>query len=93
MQLDNHNDSNGAASKKVTAVAHANIALIKYWGKRSTELNLPAVGSISLTLDALKTETSVLFDEGLKVDRFKLNNRNISGGGLTACLRVFRPSV
>lgn len=45
----------------VTAVAHANIALIKYWGKRSVEKNLPAVGSLSVTLDALKTETTVQF--------------------------------
>lgn len=44
------------------AVAHSNIALVKYWGKRtgvSAELNLPAVGSISLTLDALRTETTL----------------------------------
>jgi diphosphomevalonate decarboxylase len=45
--------------KPVSAVAHANIALIKYWGKRSVERNLPAVGSVSLTLDALQTRTSV----------------------------------
>ena len=36
-----------------TARAHSNIALIKYWGKRDAALNLPAVGSISITLDAL----------------------------------------
>ena len=39
----------------VTAYAHTNIALVKYWGKRPgavAGLNLPAVGSISLTLDA-----------------------------------------
>lgn len=39
------------------ARAHSNIALIKYWGKRDSALNLPAVGSISITLDALYTET------------------------------------
>jgi len=44
------------------AIAHSNIALCKYWGKRpgtSPELNLPAVGSLSLTLDALWTETEI----------------------------------
>jgi diphosphomevalonate decarboxylase len=35
-------------SKTAKAVACANIALIKYWGKRDIALNLPAVGSISL---------------------------------------------
>ncbi|MEO1172142.1 MAG: diphosphomevalonate decarboxylase [Myxococcota bacterium] len=43
----------------VTAIAHSNIALSKYWGKRQLALNLPAVGSISLTLSDLYTETSV----------------------------------
>ncbi|GAB3029410.1 diphosphomevalonate decarboxylase [Parafrigoribacterium mesophilum] len=43
------------------ARAHSNIALIKYWGKRDTALNLPAVGSISVTLDALRTQTAVAF--------------------------------
>ncbi len=42
------------------ATAHSNIALCKYWGKRGEPaLNLPAVGSLSLTLDALWTETAV----------------------------------
>ncbi|TAM04459.1 MAG: diphosphomevalonate decarboxylase, partial [Rhodanobacter sp.] len=29
------------------AQAQPNIALIKYWGKRDTKLNLPATGSLS----------------------------------------------
>ena len=33
---------------KATAVAHANIALVKYWGKRDAALNLPSTGSLSL---------------------------------------------
>ncbi|PKQ14406.1 MAG: diphosphomevalonate decarboxylase, partial [Actinobacteria bacterium HGW-Actinobacteria-8] len=36
--------------KTARARAHANIALIKYWGKRPGSLNLPAVGSLSITL-------------------------------------------
>lgn len=56
-----------------TAIAHANIALVKYWGKRNAELNLPAVGSISLTLDALWTRTEVRFDPGLGQDRLILD--------------------
>jgi len=42
-----------------TAVAHPNIALIKYWGKRDIPLNLPAVPSLSLTLDGFETRTKV----------------------------------
>lgn len=42
-----------------TATARANLALVKYWGKRDATLNLPAAGSLSLTLDRLRTRTSV----------------------------------
>lgn len=69
-------DSN---THSAVAVAHANIALIKYWGKRSVSQNLPAVGSISMTLDALKTETKVQFDTSLPNDSFTLNGEIISG--------------
>lgn len=60
---------------KARARAHANIALIKYWGKKDARLNIPAVGSISLTLDALWTETEVAFLENLQEDELMLNNR------------------
>jgi len=45
----------------VTARAGTNIALVKYWGKRDAALNLPATGSLSLTLAGLGTETRVRF--------------------------------
>jgi diphosphomevalonate decarboxylase len=50
-----------------TARAGTNIALVKYWGKRDKVLNLPATGSLSLTLGELGTETRVRFaaDAGL----------------------------
>ena len=43
----------------VTARAGVNIALVKYWGKRDPQENLPAVGSISMTLRDLFTQTSI----------------------------------
>jgi diphosphomevalonate decarboxylase len=46
---------------EVTARANANVALVKYWGKRDARLNLPATGSLSLTLDELGVEASVAF--------------------------------
>ncbi len=60
---------------RAKARAHSNIALIKYWGKRDTRLNIPAVGSISMTLDALWTETEIIFDPDLKEDELILDNR------------------
>lgn len=56
-----------------TARACANIALVKYWGKRDARLNLPAAGSLSLTLDALVTTTQVSFDPGLAEDELVLD--------------------
>lgn len=43
-----------------TAIAHPNIALVKYWGKRDVALNLPAVPSLSVTLDRFNTTTRVV---------------------------------
>lgn len=65
------NDENGPGA--ATAVARANFALVKYWGKRDRVLNLPDVGSISITLDALWTETRVEPDPALADDEFVLN--------------------
>ncbi len=57
------------------ARSNANIALIKYWGKRDAKYNLPVTGSISLTLNELMTETSVRFDAQLEADELVLNGR------------------
>ncbi|WP_432362689.1 diphosphomevalonate decarboxylase [Sporosarcina sp. UB5] len=59
--------------EQVTAKAHANIALIKYWGKRDEQLFLPMNSSLSITLDKFYTETSVHFCEDLKADVFIFN--------------------
>lgn len=45
----------------VTARANVNVALVKYWGKRDEALNLPATGSLSVTLDGLGVEAQVAF--------------------------------
>jgi diphosphomevalonate decarboxylase len=60
------------------AIAHANIALAKYWGKTPFGGNFPCVPSLSLTLDALSTTTSVGFGRGLESDRFSVNGRPAS---------------
>ena len=61
------------------AIAHANIALAKYWGKADVARNLPAVPSLSLTLDALRTFTRVRFDAGLGDDRVELDGAVAEG--------------
>ncbi len=69
----------------VTATACANIALIKYWGKREVRENIPAAGSISLTLDALRTVTRVELTQGS--DRLTLDGRPVEGKALARITR------
>jgi diphosphomevalonate decarboxylase len=64
---------------RITAEARSNIALVKYWGKRDAALNLPAAGSLSLTLDDLVTTTSVTIEEGLGADVFVLGGATQGG--------------
>ena len=58
-----------------TARAHPNIALVKYWGKRDRTLNLPAVSSLSLTLDQYHTTTTVDWDAAQ--DHVELNGQPV----------------
>ena len=69
----------------VTAVAHPNIALAKYWGKRDGVGNYPAVPSLSVTLAGMSTTTRVRFAPELSEDRFVLNGHAVVG---EASLRV-----
>lgn len=66
-------------SGRAVAEARTNIALVKYWGKRDGRLNLPAVGSLSLTLDGLATRTETRFDPALTHDRLILNGAVAEG--------------
>jgi diphosphomevalonate decarboxylase len=77
---------------RATAIAHPNIALVKYWGKRDDCANLPAVGSLSITLDAMRSRTSVEFDAGLAGDSVLLNGREDAATArrVSACLDHLR---
>jgi len=73
---------------RATARAHANIALAKYWGKADVERNLPAVPSVSVTLDALATVTELHFDETLQADALLLDGIEVQGRGLQRVVRL-----
>ena len=77
---------------KAIARAHPNIALVKYWGKRDKPLNLPAVGSLSITLDTLHTTTQVHFDGDLASDSFVLDGKSNEAETrrVTACVDLLR---
>jgi len=66
-------------SGRALARAHANIALAKYWGKADELNNVPAVPSISVTLEALTTTTEVRFDPSLECDELELDGRPAQG--------------
>lgn len=67
--------------------AAPNIALIKYWGMRNVALGLPQNSSLSVTLDHLRSQTSVRFDPALAEDEFTLNGVRPSGGPYEAVHR------
>jgi diphosphomevalonate decarboxylase len=62
-----------------TAVAHPNIALIKYWGKSDERLFLPRTDSLSMTLDIFPTTTRVRLAPEAGHDTVTLNGRPATG--------------
>lgn len=74
------------------ARARSNIALVKYWGKAEGTLNIPAVGSISITLDALWSDTEIAFDPALAADKLVLDGepRPDQLARISACLDILR---
>jgi diphosphomevalonate decarboxylase len=61
----------------VTALAHPNVALSKYWGKRPGAGNFPAVPSLSVTLAGLTTRTRVRWTRDATADRIVLNGKEL----------------
>lgn len=60
---------------KKTAWAPVNIALIKYWGKKNKEFNLPYNSSISVNLSHLYTVTTVDFSCHYQKDEVLINGK------------------
>lgn len=54
--------------RKATAIAPANIAFIKYWGRKDAKLRLPYNASISMNLSACITTTKVEFSQEFSKD-------------------------
>ncbi|XP_072926340.1 diphosphomevalonate decarboxylase [Hemitrygon akajei] len=79
---------------RITCTAPVNIAVIKYWGKRNSDLILPINSSLSVTLhqDQLKSTTTVTASRCFKEDRIWINGKeeNIENPRLQTCLREVR---
>ncbi len=63
-----------------TAAACANLAFVKYWGKRDAALNIPLNNSISMNLSAAQTITTVTLDAALQADVVLLDGQAASAG-------------
>lgn len=79
-------------TRSAAALAHPNIAFIKYWGNRNDALRLPANGSVSMNLAALHTQTSVSFRDDLREDVLTIDGKEINGAALTR-VKVFMDQV
>lgn len=80
--------------KPFTALAHPNIAFIKYWGIKDIHLNIPVNSSISMNLESLYSKTEVVFNPSLKQDQLFINGENITDGPkftrVTSFLNIIR---
>lgn len=79
-----------------TGEAPANLALVKYWGKRDTRLNLPVTSSLSISLGKLGTRTRLTPRPGGD-DLVLLNDEPVApesafAGRLGAFLDLLAPS-
>ncbi|MCL5115299.1 MAG: diphosphomevalonate decarboxylase [Candidatus Marsarchaeota archaeon] len=58
---------------KATAIANANTAIVKYWGKKDESISIPMNSSISLTIDSHNAKVTIEFSEEYKKDTAILN--------------------
>ncbi len=84
------------AAATAAAQAPANIALIKYWGKRDPELNLPVTDSLSVSLGEFGTHTSLTLTAG-PGDQVTLNGERLAADSqfvsrVSRFLDLFRPA-
>ena len=76
-----------AARGMATAVAHPNVALVKYWGKQPGAGNRPATPSLSVTLSGIATTTRV---EAAPADRLWLNGEEVQDAKVAGFLAELR---
>lgn len=63
-------------NEAITTFAPVNIALIKYWGKRDDQLNLPVTNSLSIALPTKGTTTTIRINHTTH-DTYWLNGESV----------------
>ena len=85
---------------KSSAIAHSNIALVKYWGRspdHSPDLNIPSSDSVSMTKIGLardmhlQSHTTIEFSDAYEEDHAVLQGENLTGRNLERILSVVDP--
>ena len=85
---------------KASAIAHSNIALIKYWGRsrnHDPNLNIPSNDSVSMTKYGLtddiqlQTHTTIEFSDNYQEDTANLDGAVLVGRNMDRILRVIDP--
>ncbi|HAH67793.1 MAG TPA: diphosphomevalonate decarboxylase [Gammaproteobacteria bacterium] len=61
--------------KETVVIAHPNFALVKYWGKKDSNQNRPAMSSISVTVDSMISKTKIF-------KNFKSNHHQLFINGI-----------
>jgi len=74
--------------KKSTAISPANIAFIKFWGKKDPELNLPFNDTFSMNLSCCLTTTTVEFSPKYKEDSIVVGGKEVSGGKKDRVIKI-----
>jgi len=77
-----------------SAFAKTNIALVKYWGKRNRELNLPVTSSLSVSLPVGTYTTLTIGENGsdeVFVSGKKVDTESVFYKRTTSFLDLFRP--
>ena len=64
--------------KETIAIAHPNFALVKYWGKKDSDQNRPAMSSISITVDSMQSKTRIISDKAANKHRLFINGKEES---------------
>ena len=62
---------------KKTAVSPANIAFIKFWGKKNPKLNIPFNNSLSMNMGSCLTTTTVEFNPRFRGDRVFIDSKEV----------------
>jgi diphosphomevalonate decarboxylase len=76
-------------TRAAIAIAQPNLALIKYFGKREGDVNLPATPSLGLTVDGLRSRVRVEASIQEGPDSLTLQGASASEAALTRARRVW----